>query len=1553
MKKTLRLFLILLLTNIAFSQTATFDISGNLTINGISGMWWSYKYKPTGTTNYIQGPQIQNSSSAIIKLNPFISWDISVGYYNIGGYYTWGSDYTTNSSYQTIAPKTTGYNFNFDTSALDEGWRGYRLQNTTALNNSNIIESNYITYGNTGKSLLCFWQSGYGSLLVSPKISDLATDKKFSIYAYSHQGNYSIILGTMSNPYDQTTFHPLKTVTLQGSSFQKVEVFMNNYAGSDNYIAIKTNGNGGDVYFDNFSYEQSVNCFDNTNLTVSNIDEHNATINFNADVAQNSWEINLKNVTNNITETFTVNSNTYILQNLTGNTSYEVKVRANCAPNLYSNWTPIQSFSTVCSQISAGYETSFLEKPYIDPCWKLINNGIYQAPIGGNTNVTARTGSKYVRIQQNSTTQANYLITPYINDLDTNKRIKFYLVSDGNGDYIENTLTIGTMSNPNDATTFVPIKTISPLEMNEVNGFQVNNYWKEHIVYFDNYNTSLNHNYIAIRGDISQYNSIFHIDDFKYENTPICKEPVNLQNEKITYNSAVVKWENYNNINTGEWEIQYGISGFTIGSGTTITTITDPTTLTNLSPDTTYDFYVRSKCGSNYSNWSDRGTFKSKCEGFTIGYTDNFESGNFDTNTCWSRLTAPIREDFFSADSQISYVPAANNQTHSGSKSIRVHHTSSYHVLNNISKKILVSPRFSDLNNERIISFWGYLSSTTVNAIQVGTLSDPDDYLTFTPYKNITTNLTINQWNKHVVDFSEYYGSDKFIGIRLVNTTTSNNVFYIDDFEYLLNDCTKPSSLSATQTNSDSVLLNWNTNNNNPINCEIEYGPVGFTPGTGTLVSTTSKPFTLSGLTSNTSYQFRVRNLCSSTINWSELYSFKLSCYVNSPFNENFDQYNATNYEYLTNFCWTINTDSNQSMGGGVASRHINNYTSSPNAAYITNYNTEKDMFLISPYLADFDNNKKIKFWIFSTNKPITVGTISNPLDLNTFEVFQQFQLTDIPLNGKEILVDFSSYTGSNKMIAIKVDRKLATNNVQSVSIDDFKYSTINTCKEPINIQFSSITNTATNIKWDNLNGENVQIEYGIQGFTIGSGQIVTTTQNEILISGLNESSTYDFYFHTICNGNNSDLIGPKNIKTTCQPYSIPWLENFNQLSAYGTNILPSCMNVLTPGFISKNTNQTIFSNSFYNPDQLLTGNGDTSYIWCNSNGKPTITSPSFNLIAGVCYKFSIDARKAYEYDSQGISISVGKGNETHYMESSLSRNGILSEYDYNTNSFFYTPIENGTFTFLITTTSGSATSNIVLDNFNLVEGYSNLISNPVIYNNNFTNNELILEKATNSNIIQTTILGNLKLKMNGGTTIIENFNGSDWRKNQSSISKINFKINAPTVNPLVLKFDLKQTFNTNNNESLFRVVINGNQVGNIIMPTTNNSDSYLTHEFDLSAYRNNDVYISLQHIGKSGSGTGDNAIIDNIEITNFLSSEEFNFKNLKVYPNPTKDLINIHNFDVINSYEITNISGQAIEKKTIEMNDFQINIDKLPTGIYLLKLNLENNSKTVKIVKE
>ncbi|CAM4352211.1 fibronectin type III domain-containing protein [Flavobacterium terrigena] len=1552
MKKTLRLILILLLSNIAFSQTATFDISGNLTINGISGMWWSYKYKPTGTSTYTQGPQIQNSSSAVIKLSPFISWDVNIGYYNIsGGGYIWGSDYTTNSAYANIAPKTTGYNFNFDTSALDEGWRGYRLQNTTALNNSNIAESTYITFGNVGKSVYCGWQSGYGLMLVSPKISDLATDKKFSIYGNSYQGNYSIVLGTMSDPYDQTTFHPLKTVTLQGPSFQKVEVFMNNYTGSDNYIAIKTNGNGGDIYFDNFSYEQSVNCFDNTNLTVTNVNQDNATINFNADVAQNSWEINLKNVTNGIIETFTVNSSTYVLQNLTGNTSYEVKVRANCAPNLYSNWTPIQAFSTVCSQISAGYETSFLEKPYIDPCWKLINNGINQAPYGGNTNVNPRTGSKYIRIQQNSTNQANYLITPYINDLDTNKRIKFYLVSDGNGDYIDNTLTIGTMSNPNDAATFVPIKTISPLEMNEVNGFKVNNYWKEHIVYFDNYNTSLNHKYIAIRGDITQYNSIFHIDDFKYENTPICKEPVNLQNEKITYNSAVVKWENYNNINTGEWEIQYGISGFTIGSGTTITTTTNPTTLINLLPDTNYDFYVRTKCGTNYSNWSDRGTFKSKCEGFTVGYTDNFESGNFDTNTCWSRLTAPIREDYFSADSQVSYVTA---QPHTGAKSIRLYHTTAYHVLNDISKKILVSPRFADLNNERIISFWGYLASTTVNAIQIGTLSDPNDYLTFTPYKNITTNLTINQWNKYVVDFSEYYGTDKFIGIKVINTNSNNIVLYIDDFEYLLNDCTKPSALTATQTDSNSVLLNWNTNNNNPINCEIEYGPIGFTSGTGTLATTTSKPFTLSGLTSNTNYQFRVRNICSGTINWSEPYSLKTSCYVTSPFNENFDQYTATNYSYIPNFCWTFNENMNENMYCGVADRSINNYTSPPNVAYITNGSTEKDVYLISPFLSDFDNTKKIKFWIFGTNKPITVGTISNPLDINTFEAFQEIQLTDILQTGKEILVDFSSYTGSNKMIAIKINKKIGTyTTTQSVSIDDFKYSTINSCKEPINVQFSKITNNSTVIKWDNLNGGNVQIEYGIQGFAIGSGQIVTTTQNEILISGLNESSTYDFYFHTICGGNNSDLVGPKKIKTTCQPYSIPWLEDFNQLSAYGTNILPTCMNVIAPGFISKNTNQIVYSNSFYNPDHLLTGNGDTSYIWCNSNGKPSITSPPFNLIAGVCYKFNIDARKSYEYDSQGISISVGKGNETHYMESSLSRSGVLSEYNYNTNSFLYTPIENGTFTFIISGTSGSATSNMIMDNFNLIEGYSNIIGYPVIYNNNFTNNELILEKATNSNIIQTTISGDLKLKMNGGLTAIENFDGSDWRKNQSSISKINFKINAPTINPLVLKFDLKQTFNTNNNESLFRVVVNGNQVGNVIMPATNNSDGYLTHEFDLSAYANDDVYISLQHIGKSSSGTGDNAIIDNIEITNFLSSEEFSFKNLKVYPNPTKDLININNYEVINSYEITNISGQAIEKKSIEMNDFKINIDKFPSGIYLLKLNSENNSKTVKIVKE
>jgi hypothetical protein len=1554
------------------AQVATLDINGNFVVDGYTGLYWEYKYRQNGSTNVLEST-IQSRSAVTVRLNPFITWDFSTRSYDLlGKPGPWTKFTTINENYLSIS-KSVGYNFNFDSSAIVEGWRGYRIQNTTFNTYSNIGETEYFFNGSKGKSITMVWRTGYELMLVSPKISDLSTDKKFSFFVNSYQGNFPIVLGTITDPFDPSTFHPLKTLTLNEGKFEKIEAFLNNYNGQDQYIAIKNSGNSGEINIDDFSYEQSVNCFDNTNLIVSNINEDNAIVNFNADAAQNKWELYLKDVTHNIEQTLNINTNyNYLLENLAGNTTYEVKVRANCATGLYSNWTPIQTFTTPCTTISSGYKTSFLETTFFDPCWTKLESGayIYQAPLTG-ISIVPRTGSRFIQMNNSSTanTQKSFIVTPYINDLDNSKRIKFFLISMTNGfDYNKSPLTIGTMSNPNDISTFVPLKTISPSEMNEINGYKTNDFWKEHIVYLDNYNNNLAHHYIAIKQENLDSNSIFNIDDFAYESTPTCKEPVNLKLIKSDFKSATVTWENNNNPSYGEWEIQYGISGFTLGTGITVSSTNIITTLTNLLGITNYDFYVRSKCENSYSDWSDRGTFKTKCTGLSTGYSYNFENDSFESNNCWSRTTPDIKDRSYKPSYFINYIKAPYGNltnTHSGTKAIGLFNNHFSPDLLENEKTILVTPRLLDLNNERKISFWAYIPSirySKLTSIQIGTLSDPEDYTTFVPYESITTGFELDQWKNYTVDFSKYYDNNKYVGIRIFNDNRGSYAIYIDDFEYSNTNCSRPSNLIATQNETNSAVLSWKTNNNNPINCEIEYGPIGFTPGTGTVLNTNTLPLIITNLETNQKYQFRVRNICSSDIvNWSDLYNFKISCTVNTPFTENFDQYTVNEFvngNSIPNFCWTINENENAYLG--VSQYSLTNFNSSPNSGFLRNNNIEKPSYYISPFLIDFNSEKRIKFWLnmydqnTTTNQDFTIGTLSNPLDLTTFTPYQILDTQDMPAYGREINIDFSNYSGTNKYIAFKLT---GDNSSRTFFIDDIKYLNYNTCLEPINIRFLNISNNSLLAKWDNNNSENVAIEYGVSGFMQGTGTVVNNS-NEILIKNLLPSTEYDFYLKTTCNSGQSITVGPKKITTTCDLKSLPWYENLRDLSQYGDYIVPNCFkSIIGSKFELKNKSEQ--SNGDYENDKLLSGYDDSTYFHFYDGFLSQIFTPLFNLTSGTTYKFSLQGRKSYEYRSMSIGVSVGRGHEVHYMESDLNIVGELSEYKYNKLDYYFTPLISGDYSYLLNIIDPGSI-NLIVDNFELAEAYKSVISNnnDLFDFQNGENNKLIVESTQTSFVTIESDLNdntNKLLRMSGSEkSSLWKYNQTDmWESNQNSITKVNFKINAIAMSSLLMAFDLKQTFNDSSDESMFRVVINGNVVGDLIKPNSKNLDVMKTFQYDLTPFVGKFINISLQHLGKSSDNIGDNAYLDNLRFSQnpTLSVSENNFIGLNYYPNPVTNVLNIENNSLISNVDIISVTGQTIFKKDYNHNKISIDTKKLSNGIYFLEITSEDKIKVIKVL--
>jgi len=98
-------------------------------------------------------------------------------------------------------------------------------------------------------------------------------------------------------------------------------------------------------------------------------------------------------------------------------------------------------------------------------------------------------------------------------------------------------------------------------------------------------------------------------------------------------------------------------------------------------------------------------------------------------------------------------------------------------------------------------------------------------------------------------------------------------------------------------------------------------------------------------------------------------------------------------------------------------------------------------------------------------------------------------------------------------------------------------------------------------------------------------------------------------------------------------------------------------------------------------------------------------------------------------------------------------------------------------------------------------------------------------------------------------------------------------------------------------------------------------------------------------------------AIVTNTWTTEFvednLSVIDYEFESLKVYPTPTKNILNIKNNLNIETIKITSILGQQIITKEINDKTASIDLSEINSGIYFVTLSSNGNEKTVKIIKE
>jgi subtilisin family serine protease len=138
--------------------------------------------------------------------------------------------------------------------------------------------------------------------------------------------------------------------------------------------------------------------------------------------------------------------------------------------------------------------------------------------------------------------------------------------------------------------------------------------------------------YLVFKGTSNQGNNLF-VDDVQVEVPVNCFPPENLRVDDYTSSEAAISWTGVEPATA--WDLEYGLSGFEPGSGTSIhITENQYTELSGLEQNTSYDVYVRSACDDeNQSSWAGPASFTTLCSADSP-WSDGFEN-NETIFGCW------------------------------------------------------------------------------------------------------------------------------------------------------------------------------------------------------------------------------------------------------------------------------------------------------------------------------------------------------------------------------------------------------------------------------------------------------------------------------------------------------------------------------------------------------------------------------------------------------------------------------------------------------------------------------------------------------------------------------------------------------------------------------------------------------------------------------------------------------------------------------------------------------------------------------------------------------
>ena len=1015
---------------------------------------------------------------------------------------------------------------------------------------------------------------------------------------------------------------------------------------------------GGDnnVYVDNFEIKIIPACAKPLNVNASAITASGATIGWDASTSNPASYDVYYNSTNSAPDAGTaptvtgVSGITTDISGLSPQTTYYVWVRANCGAGGTSEWSAAPGFKTACTVISAPYSESF-STGVLPNCWTNTSSnptaptGVWKfTGAGGYTAITTRTAGTYAWADGSDPSNIAdvTLMTPMINLTGlTDPQLAFDVHSFNENTYANNTLTVDVNDGTGWANVYIDNTSIKE--------------WRAIYVSLAAYiGKTVQVRFVFDKSAATSGNAFYHdilLDEVMIRQAPACMQPTGVDATNVTNTAATISWSA--SLTPGASYQVYHHTSATAPNGSTTPTVDNIATLTTdlsgLTAQTKYFVWVRSNCGAaGFSEWSVVDSFTTACAPVTA-FNENFDGVTTpNLPACWGKI---LRGATISASASVG----TSTTNYTAPNSVAMSNSGSG-AMDDI---ILVSPIVSNLSAGTHRLRFHARNATASQDLEIGTLNGSTSSATFTVLQPVDITTTFAEY---IVDFSGYSGTDQYIGIRRLSTSTFTTV-YIDNIAWeAIPSCLPPTDLQVSNVTTTSASLMWSPPAGTAVGYEIFYSnsttpPVDSTVATVTGVAATQADLT--GLTPGSVYYVWVRTNCGAdTSLWSARATITTLCAAISAPTATAEGF-AT---YLPSICWREATGSPTGTPTGTSSSWIQDdfadVVANGKAARLNVYGTSAKEWLISPaYDLGTGGNLQLEFnmalTLYNDPSPATFDSddkfivLISSDDGSTWTPLREWNSTTAGIShtGERVNIPLQSYNGLVKFAFYGESTSSTADN--NLHIDSVSVGIIPDCVSPTDAQVTGITTSDAVLNWTASISSPAfyEVHYSTSGVAPTASTAATVDSivgTSLNLAGLTPATNYYAWVRSVCSASDTSAwLAFAPFATLCDVVNtFPYTQSFD-----ATTIPPCYAQEMVSGsatwkFVTTNGNSTVSPRSGTHMAEFRTTTaGNKAKLVLPVMDLTTLSNPEISFfMANVNWAGDIDELRLYYKTSAGGS---------------------------------------------------------------------------------------------------------------------------------------------------------------------------------------------------------------------------------------------------------------------------------------------------------------------------